>query len=105
MNVLDFVVAVLILQPLIIGLGLVGYWLRPRHPRAGLVLGVAAVAMVLIGVFVSLWQYIAAAIAGAVVGAGAIVRPSSPSIARWLVTGGAVAWVAALVLLFVDAAG
>jgi hypothetical protein len=46
-----------------------------------------------------------AAIAGAVVGAAAILRPSSPSMARWLVTGGTVAWVAALVLLFIDAAG
>lgn len=103
MNAGLLILAVFALQPLLLGLGLAGYWLRPRYPRAGLVLGIAAVAMVVIGAFVSLWTYIAAAVAGAAVGIGAIVRPRSPALARWLVVGGTAVWLLALILLLLDA--
>lgn len=105
MNVGLFALAVFVIQPLIVGLGLLGYWLRPRHPRAGLVFGLAAVVLAFAGMFVGLWQYLAAAIAGAIVGVAAVVRPRSPGLARWLAIGGTVAWIVMIGLLLLDAAG
>jgi hypothetical protein len=105
MNVFYFVLAVFALQPLIIVMGLGGYWMRPRYPRAGLVLGVVAIALALAGVLVTLWQYLVAAIAGAIIGAGAVIRPRSPVAAQWLVIGGVIVWVSAMALLLLDAGG
>jgi len=105
MNVFGFVAAVFVILPLILALGLIGYWIRPRHPRAGIVLGVAAIVLAFTGVFVELWQYIAAAGAGAALGVAALLRPAAPAVSRGLVILGSVVWVVALALLVADAAG
>lgn len=105
MNVAAFAAAVFVILPLILVLGVAAYWVRPRHPGAGVVLGVAAIVLALVGVFVELWQYLAAAGAGAALGVAALVRPSAPTVARILLIVGAAVWVVAFVLLLVDAAG
>jgi len=105
MNVLAFVVAVFVVQPLVLLAGLAGYWLRPRSLRIGLALGVAAVAMTVIALFVSLWTFYVAAAAGAAVGIAAIIRPRAAGAARWLAIGGTIVWLIAMNLLVLDASG
>lgn len=106
MNVLDFVVAVLVIQPLLIGLGLLGYRLQPRRPPVGMLLGAGAIVIAAFAFAItSLAPYIAAAVAGGLVGASAIVRRRAAMPARWMALGGTVAWVGAMALVLAGAVG
>jgi hypothetical protein len=105
MNVAAFVGAVFVAQPLMLALGLTGYWLRLRRPMPGLALGVAALVLTGAALFVGLVTFVVASIAGGMVGIAAIIRPTAPVAARWLVLVGTIVWVVAIALLLLDASG
>jgi hypothetical protein len=105
-NVLDFIVAVFVIQPLLMGLGLLGYRLQPRRPPVGMLLGVGAIVIAVFAFAITtLAPYLAAAFAGGVVGASAIVRRWAATLARWIALGGTVSWVVAMALVLLDAVG